>query len=453
MNPSWKSRALVLCCPVWLAACVSESAGYDDVRRTTAARLQKDVRWHAVDSRGSMPGRTRELLARPLDADSAIQIALLNNAGLQASFEDLGEARAELVAALALPNPTVDANLRFHGDGPASIEVHALESVSGLLFVPAKNGAASKSFDAARASVVGKILDLALAVRLALYSYQAAAERLELEREVLGSTRAAFDMAAQLHEAGNVTDLALASEQAFYEESRLAFARTEADVASRREALSALLGVGTAATWSAAAHLPEALPVDDLLADFERRILMKSLDLEIVRLRFEAAAKKANVARVEGILPELSLGVAAEREGTEWSVGPAAALEVPLFDHGQAEVSAALSAMRRERNLHTETATRLRSTARALAVRLRAAAESADFYRRTLLPLRARIVEQMGLQVNAMSAGVFQLLQAKREHVEASQAYVELLLEYWSQRARAEQLLLGREPRGASVVE
>ncbi|HEY3497491.1 MAG TPA: TolC family protein [Polyangiaceae bacterium] len=455
MNSRWKTLALALLYPLSLSgtACVSERAGYDDVRRTTAARLQKDVRWHAVDAQGSSSARTRELLARPLDAESAVQVALLNNAGLQAGFEDLGEARAELVAALALPNPTVDASLRFHGEGPASIELHALESISGLLLVPAKNGAASRSFDAARAGVVGKILDLALEVKLAFYAYQAAAERLELERQVLGATRAAFDMAQRLHDAGNVTELALASEQAFYEESRVAFARAEAETASQREALTALLGVGHAAAWRAEQRLPQAAPVDELLQDFERRALVKSLDLEIVRLRYEAAAKKANVARFEGIVPELSAGVAAEREGTEWSVGPAVALEIPIFDQGQAEVDAALSEMRRERKLHTETATRLRGTTRALAARLRAAAESAEFYRLTLLPLRARIVEQMGLEVNVMNAGLFQLLQSKRELVQASQAYVELLLEYWSERARAEQLLLGRQPRGVATSE
>jgi cobalt-zinc-cadmium efflux system outer membrane protein len=432
--------------------CVSESAGYDEVRETTAARLAKDVRWHAVDAGGAPAKRTAALLARPLDAESAVQIALLNNAGLQAGFEDLGVARAELVGALKLPNPHADASLRFHDSEPASIELHVLESITGLLLVPAKNGAAESSFDAARVSVVGKVLDLALEVRLAFYAYQASAERLELERTVVSSTRASFDMATKLHEAGNVTDLVLASEQAFYEESRVAFARTEADSISKREELTGLLGLGpTASAWTAGARLEPAAPVDALLSDLERRAVAKSLDLEIIRYRYAAAAKRANLARFEGLVPELSAGVSAEREGNEWSVGPAATLELPIFDQGQAHVDAALAELRRERKLHTETAQRVRATARAVAVRLRSAAESAEFYRQTLLPLRARIVEQLGLQVNVMNAGVFQLLEAKRRQVEAAQTYVELLLEYWSERARAEQLLLGRVP-GPSAV-
>src|SRR5262245_50173284 len=89
-------------------ACVPETAGYDDVRRSTAARLGKDVRWQAVDAGGATEKRTRELLARPLDAEAAVQIALLNNAGLQADFEELGVARAELAGAVKLPNPTAD---------------------------------------------------------------------------------------------------------------------------------------------------------------------------------------------------------------------------------------------------------------------------------------------------------------------------------------------------------
>ena len=429
-----------------MPACVSETAGYDDVRRTTAARIQKDVRWQAYDSGGRTAERTRELLEKPLDADAAVQIALLNNAGLQADFEELGLARAELAGALKLPNPTADAALRFNADGPNTFELHVMESLSGLLIIPAKDGAASKSFEAARASVIGKILDLALKVRLAFYDYQAAAERLELERTSLASARASFDMAQKVHDAGNVTDLALAGEQALYEEARIGFARAEAANAAKHEELSGLLGLRPdAPAWTAVARLPPPAPVETLLADLERRAVAKSLDLEITRLRYEAAAKKANVARFEGIVPDLSVGVAAEHEG-EWSVGPAAAVEVPLFDQGQAEVDAHLAEMRRERKLHAETATRVRSSARSLAVRLRAAADSVEFYRTTLLPLRRRITEQIGLEVNSMTSSVFALLEAKRRELQAGQTYVELLLEYWSERARAEHLLVGRIP-------
>jgi hypothetical protein len=92
-------------------ACVAANAGYADVRHLTSDRLKKDVRWYEHDSPAAGEQRVRELLAKPLNADGSVQVALLNNQGLQAEFEELGIARSRLVAALQLPNPTVDAAL------------------------------------------------------------------------------------------------------------------------------------------------------------------------------------------------------------------------------------------------------------------------------------------------------------------------------------------------------
>jgi outer membrane protein TolC len=46
-----------------------------------------------------------ELLGKPLSMDDAVQVALLNNRGLQAAFQELGITEAEVVQAGRLPNP------------------------------------------------------------------------------------------------------------------------------------------------------------------------------------------------------------------------------------------------------------------------------------------------------------------------------------------------------------
>ena len=49
--------------------------------------------------------RVAGLLGKPLTVDDAVQIALLNNRGLQAGFQELGITEAEVVQAGRLPNP------------------------------------------------------------------------------------------------------------------------------------------------------------------------------------------------------------------------------------------------------------------------------------------------------------------------------------------------------------
>jgi cobalt-zinc-cadmium efflux system outer membrane protein len=168
----------------------------------------------------------------------------------------------------------------------------------------------------------------------------------------------------------------------------------------------------------------------------------------VAKQRFASAAKRSNVSRVAGFLPELRAGVSAERD-EEWAVGPAVELELPLFYQGQGEVGLARAEMRQQQELYTDLAIRLRAAARATATRLGAARNAALYYRDVLLPLKQRVVDETQLHYNAMSLGVLQLLQAKRSQVETATGYVEALREYWLARTRAEQLLSGRLGAGA----
>ncbi len=89
-----------------LAGCASFSpdGGFGPVEQTAREKLGKDVRWARSDEdRKAVADRVAELLAQPLSADDAVQIALLNNRGLQAGFHELGIREAEVVRAGRLP--------------------------------------------------------------------------------------------------------------------------------------------------------------------------------------------------------------------------------------------------------------------------------------------------------------------------------------------------------------
>jgi len=69
-----------------------------------------------------------------------------------------------------------------------------------------------------------------------------------------------------------------------------------------------------------------------------------------------------------------------------------------------------------------------------------------------MLPLRERIVRETQLQYNAMQVGVFELLRAREQQIQAAIAYVDALLDYWLARIDLEQLLSGRVPSGENVT-
>ena len=102
-----------------LAGCASLSREdvFSPVQETARDLSGKDVQWvRSVDEQAKTDARVSGLLEKPLGVEEAVQVALLNNKGLQASFEELGLASADLMQAQRLPNPGFSMLHTRHGD-------------------------------------------------------------------------------------------------------------------------------------------------------------------------------------------------------------------------------------------------------------------------------------------------------------------------------------------------
>lgn len=434
-----------------LSGCVSENSAFQDVNKVVAGRTGHAVHWSHLGGESEAQKATLEALSKPLTAETAVKVALLNSAELQAAFEDVGVARGTLVSAWRIPNPSAEAAVRFHDEGSSALDFSLTEDVSELIFLPLRVGVASAELEAAKLEVAGRAMDLVFRVRSAFYSYLADQQIVELRGTVLKALEASAATAKALHDAGNITDLDLANEQVLYDEARVNLATAQTNIATSRQQLSSLLGVwGRIDTWKVESRLSE--PGDVALSDLESKAVQSSIDLEAIRHRYAAAAKRANLERASGLLPELKAGIGVEREHDEWGYGPLAEVEVPLFYQGQGEVARARAQMRRQAQLLRARGVQIRSAARVAAVRVAATRDRASYFKSVLMPARQRIVEQTQLQFNAMNVSVFQLLLAKRDQVETGRLYVEALRDYWLARAEAEQLRSGRLTPGAAAL-
>lgn len=85
-----------------------------EVEQTVSQRIGQQVYLRSGgEADQAVEQKLDELLAKPLDADTAVQVALLNNRRLQAVYEELGVAQADLVEAGLLKNPIFDGSVRF----------------------------------------------------------------------------------------------------------------------------------------------------------------------------------------------------------------------------------------------------------------------------------------------------------------------------------------------------
>jgi cobalt-zinc-cadmium efflux system outer membrane protein len=437
-----------------LAGCatVSEQGAFDEVAGAVESRIGKRVAWAGVTQEDAAVERAvAGLFSDELTADEAVQVALLNNPELRATYADLGVARAELVQAGLLRNPVFDAVFRFPVDegGPADIDLGVAFEFLNILAIPLRRRVAEQEFEAAKLRVTGEVIDLATRAQVAFRDVQARQQILGLFETVERAQAASLTAAEALHEAGNITDLDLARERLLHAQVRLALSDTEEQVVDARERLNVLMGLwGDATQWRTTQRLPN--PENDRLDPpaLERRAIEASLDLAAARHDLLALGRAYNVTATTAVIPELEIGAEAEREGEEksWSAGPAVAVTLPIFDFGQARRAAARAAIAGAQDRYRALAVRIPAEARRLAAELIKAREAAAYYRGTILPLTQEILSQSQLQYNAMQLGVFDLLIAKRNQIEAGQQYIGALRDYWAAKARLDQLLSGRLP-------
>jgi hypothetical protein len=100
----------VLCCALLLPGCAwfTPDAGMNAVADIAAQDLNKSAAaLRTPEDALAARAAVSQLLRRPLAAGAAVQIALLNNRGLQAAYAEVAAAEARRVGASLPPSPTL----------------------------------------------------------------------------------------------------------------------------------------------------------------------------------------------------------------------------------------------------------------------------------------------------------------------------------------------------------
>jgi cobalt-zinc-cadmium efflux system outer membrane protein len=265
-------------------------------------------------------------------------------------------------------------------------------------------------------------MELTAQVRQSVESLQAAEATVEVRNLVLEAQAAAAELRARQRAAGNVSDLDALQEHSFFEQGKLDLSRAEQQAVEHREQVNRLLGLWgpDSVTWKVESRLPDVPEQDPSLEHVESLAIGRRLDLLAVRAEGQSLEQAASLAGLSRFLPALQAGVSTGRdaEGTRVT-GPELSVELPIFDQGQARAARLLAQIRQSRARQTELAVNIRAEVRTLRNRLITAHHSADHYRAVLLPLREQAVKEAHLRYNAMLLGVFQLLQTRRDQIEA----------------------------------
>ena len=287
-------RLAGLCSTLLLAGCASftKDGGFTAIEQASQQQLDKQVTWvKTPEQRSQVAERVAELLAEPLTADAAVQIALLNNPGLQASFDELGISEAERVQAGRLPNPGFSFG-RLEKGSEVEYERGLHIDLARLIAMPLTSGIEAKRFEQVQRQTSLAVFELATQTRKAWYRAVAAQESLGFMRQVMDSAEVGAELARRLAAVGNYSKLQQAQEQSFYADAGLNLIRAEQVRLQTREQLTRLLGLwGEQIDFRLPERLPELPAAAEQLPDVERLAMGQRLDIQAMRLDAERLAQ------------------------------------------------------------------------------------------------------------------------------------------------------------------
>ncbi|PCK77228.1 TolC family protein [Rhizobium sophoriradicis] len=463
----------VLTFPLILSGCVtgaeysSEQAGFASVADKTAIVTTKQTVWIQNQSQArSAAVQVKSLLAqkKPLGVETAVQIALLNNKGLQAAYADLGDSAADAWQSTMFINPTVSIGTT----GIGTPELEAFKTIEGMittnvLALATRNrdiAIADTRFRQAQLTAAVRTLQVAADARRAWIGAVAAWENVGQLQRAQAAADAASELAEKLGETGAMAKGAQAREHVFVAE--LAGETAKARLAARlaKEELTRLMGLwGSDLDYQVPNGLPP-LPKSIVKRDtIEAEALKNRIDLQVAKLELEATARSYGLTEATRYVTDLEIltGFETEREieddekKTETTAQVELEFAIPIFDTGKARMRKAELAYMRAANLLAEKAVNVRSEARSAYEAYRSNYDIARHYRNSVVPLRTKVEEESLLTYNGMISNTFELLTDTRDKINSILLSVNAKRDFWLAEANLAPAIYGGGATTASA--
>ncbi|MBW8368816.1 MAG: TolC family protein, partial [Arenimonas sp.] len=233
----------------------------------------------------------------------------------------------------------------------------------------------------------------------------------------------------------------------------IAARRARADAGRARLALNLQLGLhGDEADWEASDNLPLPVPREDDAGVLARLAADGNPELLAARKEAEVLADALGLTRTLRWLGGSEIGYERESEADGARLrGPEIALELPIFNQGQARLARAqaqlAAALARVQQAELSTAQGVRLGSESVA----AMRDVVQLHREALVPQREAIVARQQERQNFMLIGVFELVQAKVAEYDAYQAYLESVRDYWLARVALSRAVGQRLPSDEGI--
>tara|TARA_R110002020_G_scaffold4600_6_gene19964 strand:+ start:629 stop:2089 length:1461 start_codon:yes stop_codon:yes gene_type:complete len=461
----------VMALPLVAAGCTTaysaKDAGFVNASLKSGDATGKQTVWiqnqqQAAEARA----RVKALMAKKtIDAETAVQVALLNNRGLQAAYADLGDSAADAWQTQLSVFPTFSVGVSGIGT-PGLGAYRMLEgaiaaNILALATYDRDMKLAETRFRQAQLNAALATISLAAETRRAWIEAVAAWENVAHLNQAKAAADAASELAKKIGEAGSMTKADQAREHVFYAELAGETAKARLSAKLAKEELVRLMGLsGSDIEFQIPNRLPPLPKALIRRDDIEAEAIHKRMDLQVARLELQATAQSYKLEDATRIVTDIELVGMVEKErereddGIVSDISKTAGLEftIPIFDSGQARLRKGELAYMRAANRLAELAVNVRSEARSAYVAYRSNYDIARHYRNSVLPLRKAIEEQSLLTYNGMITSTFELISDAREKIESNILAVNAKRDFWLAEANLAPVVYGGST-GSSAAE
>ncbi|WP_306043929.1 TolC family protein [Mameliella sp. MMSF_3455] len=458
-----RALTLLLIAGSLLAACANQGviatasdrqAGFGFVSNSTQQATGAETIWAQSSAEiAATEARVHALVhGKTIGPDTAVQVALMNNRGLQAAYADLGLSATELWEVAIGPNPSLDLSLSGIGDGglARTFEGVITAAILELATQKRRTALAETRFRQAQLTALGQTIALASETRMAWIDAVAAFEASSLIGRAQGTADAASELAAELGRSGAMNRADQAREHVFTAElaAERADSRLEAQLA--KEKLTRLMGLWRAET---AYYVPDRLPSLPVHQpgrnDIEKLALSHRIDLAIGKLELEAVVQDYRLTGQTRSVSaaEIIAGVELERDEEPTPI-LAASLQIPVYNTGKLAARKGELAYMRAAHQLAEQAVNARSEARSAHSAVTGKYRIARHWRDAVLPLRRSIDEEALKSYSGMLTSTFDLIADAREGLEAELSTAEAKAEYWRAEAALTAVIWGGAQKG-----
>ncbi len=426
-------------------ATFSKDGGFGAVQETAKKHVKQEVVWPKTETeKNKVTERVNELLLKRLNVDEAVQIALLNNKGLQTNFYNLGISESDLVQAGRLPNPKFSM-LYARNNGDYTIEQILTFNIFSLLTMPKMQEIERQRFVQTQKKTAYEVIKVANHTRIAYFNAVAATEQVRYSEQVKEFAKASAELARRMFKAGNYNKLQQAREQNFYADAALDYASATNKQVSAYEALSRLLSVSVE-ELNLEQRLPDLPKSLTDLQPFEKEAFEQRLDLQAIRLETDAVAKQLGLTKMTRFINVLEIGparVLEGRRGDPYKNGVQLSFELPIFDWGTARVARAESIYMQSVNRAAQLAINAQSEIREAYNTYRTNYDMTKHIRDEIVPLRKKVLQENQLRYNGMLTSPFELFGDARAQVVSVKDYIESLREFWVADSTLQMTLIG----------